>query len=85
MIDLARLLLGFCPSAFQTSGLKEKFIEGLFKSAEWNTPWTSPLSKTRETNTLLVFRSVANAFQDGAALNDSWLVKVSLVQCKDVF
>jgi phospholipase A-2-activating protein len=80
VIDLGRLLLGFCPDVFGTPQVKEKFIEALFKAAEWEAPWTSPLPKTRETNILLLFRSLANAFQEGTKLDNAWLVKVGRLE-----
>ncbi|KAJ2927584.1 hypothetical protein H1R20_g9510, partial [Candolleomyces eurysporus] len=76
VIDLGRLLLGFSPGVFSTSQVKEKFIEALFKASEWDVPWTSPLPKARETNILLLFRSLANAFQEGTKLDNTWLVKL---------
>ncbi|EAU88837.2 phospholipase A-2-activating protein [Coprinopsis cinerea okayama7 len=76
IIDLSRLLIGYCPEAFASPGEKEKFIEALFQSAEWNAPWTSPLPKHRETNILLLLRSLANAFQEGTEINGEWLMKL---------
>lgn len=96
MIDLSRLLVGFCPEAFGGEGsglepnvLKERFAEALFQAAEWGSGWTPPLPKARETNMLLVLRTLANVFKeeeegkgkdadvdmDGGA-EESWLDKV---------
>jgi len=77
VIDLSRLLAGFCPSAFATLGLKDRFFEALFRASEWDASWTLPLPKHRETNTLLLFRTVANVFQEGTAFNGTWVGKVS--------
>lgn len=96
VIDLGRLLVGFCPEAFGGQGtglepnvLKERFAEALFQASEWGTGWTLPLPKARETNMLLVLRTLANVFKeddeskgkdtdvdmDGGA-EESWLDKV---------
>jgi phospholipase A-2-activating protein len=79
VLDLSRLLLGYCLDAFATPGTKEKFIQALFTASEWNTPWSSPLPKHRETNMLLLLRSLANAFQEGSTIDGEWLNKVSRI------
>jgi phospholipase A-2-activating protein len=77
VIDLSRLVSGYCASAFTAPGQKERFFEALFKAADWNSPWTPPLPKYRETNVLLVLRSLANAFQEGAEFTEgNWAKKV---------
>jgi phospholipase A-2-activating protein len=80
VIDLGRLVTGYCPKAFTAAGVKERFFEALFKAAEWDRPWPSPLPKYRETNTLLLFRALANAFQDGAPVaKEDWVKNVRLL------
>ena len=76
ILDLSRLLLGYCLDAFSTPGTKEKFIQALFVASEWNNPWSSPLPKHRETNVLLMLRSLANAFQEGVEIDGEWLDKL---------
>jgi len=76
VIDLGRLLLAFCPGAFAAAGAKERFVEALFKAAEWDAPWASPIPKHRETNILLLLRSLANAFQEGTKIDNEWLNKL---------
>lgn len=76
VIDLSRLLAGFCPSAFATLGLKERFFEALFKASEWDVSWALPLPKHRETNILLLFRTVANVFQEGTTFDGTWVGKI---------
>jgi phospholipase A-2-activating protein len=76
VIDLSRLLAGFCHSAFATIGLKDRFFEALFKASEWNTSWALPLPKHRETNILLLFRTVANIFQEETSLDGTWVGRV---------
>ncbi|KAG6853915.1 hypothetical protein C0991_012584 [Blastosporella zonata] len=76
VIDLSRLLTGFAPEAFDAPGLKERFVEALFTASQWNTSWTPPLSKPRETNILLLFRTLANVFQEKISLDGMWTSKV---------
>ncbi|KAH6918330.1 phospholipase A-2-activating protein [Coprinopsis sp. MPI-PUGE-AT-0042] len=76
ILDLSRLLLGYCLDAFAAPGTREKFIQALFTASEWNTPWSSPLPKHRETNLLLLLRSLANAFQEGSTIDGEWLNKL---------
>ncbi|KAF8809106.1 PFU-domain-containing protein, partial [Phlegmacium glaucopus] len=73
IIDLSRLLVGFCPDAFGVPGLRAKFTEALFNASEWSAGWTSPLSKARETNILLLLRTIANAFQEEGGTDAEWL------------
>ena len=76
-MDLSRLVVAFCPTAYEDPALKARFFNALFDGASWNEPWSSPLPKPRETNLLFLFRSVANAFQDGMALGDgAWAQSV---------
>ncbi|KIJ24953.1 hypothetical protein M422DRAFT_274174 [Sphaerobolus stellatus SS14] len=63
VIDLARLLSAFYPAAYQEPGQGGAFFNSLLNAAEWSEPWVSPLPKTRETNTLLALRAVANGLQ----------------------
>lgn len=77
VIDLSRLLTGYCPQVFLAySGARERLFEALFKAAEWNTSWNTPLPKTRETNVLLVLKALANVFQEGYTPDRIWLPKV---------
>ena len=70
MIDLARLLSGFCADLIDNN----TFFDALFRAAELD---TSSSSKAKETNVLLVLRTVANAFQEGTKTSDSaWIEKV---------
>lgn len=69
VIDLARLLVGFSSDAFDATR-KYRFLSTLFASAEWDGSWELPLSKPRETNILLVLRTLANSFMDNSAMVD---------------
>lgn len=77
VMDLSRLVLAFCPTAYADPALRSRFFAALFKGASWNEPWSSPLPKQRETNTLFLLRSLANVFQDGTTLKDgAWVQEV---------
>ncbi|KAJ8700517.1 WD repeat protein Lub1 [Pleurotus ostreatus] len=77
VIDLSRLLTGFCPSVFSAPGLRERFLEALFEASDWSSSWSTPLPKPRETNILLLLRTLANSFQEGTRLDEgTWPTKV---------
>ncbi|RPD66480.1 phospholipase A-2-activating protein [Lentinus tigrinus ALCF2SS1-7] len=77
LMDLSRLVLAFCPTAYVDPPLRARFFAALFKGAGWNEPWSTPLPKSRETNLLFLFRSLANVFQDGTTLSDgAWVQEV---------
>jgi len=71
VIDLCRLLAAFSPDALKGVGEVEQFIEALLKAAEWPIPWSLPLSKSRETNILLVLRTLANIIQERTQLSST--------------
>jgi len=74
VIDLARLLSGSCADLIDYS----TFFDALFRAADLSieTGSSSP-SKAKETNVLLVFRTVANAFQEDAKIGDGvWIDKI---------
>ncbi|KAI0306420.1 phospholipase A-2-activating protein [Multifurca ochricompacta] len=74
VIDLARLLSGFCADLIDNN----TFFDALFRAAELAIDnGTSPSSKAKETNVLLVLRTVANAFQEGTKIGDrTWVEKI---------
>ncbi|KAF8891244.1 phospholipase A-2-activating protein [Infundibulicybe gibba] len=77
IVDLSRLLTGFCIEAFERPDLKGRFLEALFKASDWSSSWTPPLPKPRETNILLLFRTLANIFQDGLRIGDgAWIRQI---------
>ena len=80
MIDLARLLSGFCAGLVDNS----TFFDALLQAAGLSTDGGgSPSSKAKETNVLLVLRTVANALQADAKIGDgSWIKDVS---CHDTW
>jgi phospholipase A-2-activating protein len=75
VIDLARLISGFCAGLIDNS----KFLDALFRAAELTTDsGASPSSKAKETNALLVLRTVANTLQEGTEIGDGgWIKDVS--------
>ena len=75
VIDLARLLSGFCAGLIDNS----QFFDALFRAAELSIDsGASPSSKAKETNVLLVLRTVANALQEGTNIGDGgWIKTVS--------
>jgi phospholipase A-2-activating protein len=83
VIDLARLLSGFCADLIDNN----TFFDALFHAAELSTDnGTSSSSKAKETNVLLVLRTVANAFQEGTRTNDNiWIEKVHSVGVRLIF
>ncbi|CAK5265205.1 unnamed protein product [Mycena citricolor] len=77
VLDLARLVVAYCPESVQAPGVKERFFSALFKSAEFGSPWVKPTAKPVEVNLMLVFRALANVMQEGAHTTEgSWLTQV---------
>lgn len=74
-MDLSRLVVGHCPSAFAEPNVKQRFFTAIFQGASWFEPWVSPLPKPRETNVLLLLRALANAFQDTTTAGDGVWIK----------
>lgn len=74
VIDLARLLSGFCADLINNS----TFFDALLRAAELSIDNSSPSSsKAKETNVLLVLRTVANALQEGIKISGGgWIEKV---------
>ncbi|KAF8274866.1 phospholipase A-2-activating protein [Lactarius quietus] len=74
VIDLARLLSGFCADLIDN----DTFFVALFKAADLTIDnGSSSSSKAKETNVLLVLRTVANAFQEGTRTSDgAWVEKI---------
>jgi len=75
VIDLARLLTGFCAGLIDNS----TFFDALFRAADLSADnSSSPSSKAKEANILLVLRTVANALQEGTKIGDGvWIKEVS--------
>lgn len=72
VIDLARLLSGFCMDLIDNS----TFFDALFRAADLTTDnAASPSTRAKETNVLLVLRTVANVLQEGAKIGDGVWIK----------
>lgn len=73
MIDLARLLSGFCADLVDNS----TFFDALLRAAEVSIDNNaSSSSKVKETNVLLLLRTVANALQGTKIDDGGWIEKV---------
>jgi phospholipase A-2-activating protein len=75
VIDLARLLSGFCADLVDNS----TFFDAMLRAAGLSTDnGGSPSSKAKETNVLLVLRTMANALQANTKIgDDGWIKDVS--------
>ena len=79
VIDLARLICGFCHGAYADATIGRNFFRALLHAAEWQEPWETPLPKLRDTNVLLVLRAIANSLQEATPVGgDVWFNDVSL-------
>jgi len=84
LIDLSRLVFGFCPKGpFDVAGLKARFLEALFVSTGWDSQEgvsPGPVGKVKETNTNLLLKALANAVGewDGGPkeIEVEWLNKI---------
>lgn len=78
MIDLLRLILASNPAAFKPVKEKDAVINVLLKAIEVNTSWEPPVPKPRDTNLLLVLRTVANMFHPSSGTVPApWTATVS--------
>lgn len=76
VIDLCRLIIGYCSNAYSDRVFRQEFFKTLFKQAEWSEEWGAP-QRSRDTNILLLMRGLANAFQDDTNLGDGvWVDEV---------
>ena len=78
VIDLARLIVAFAPQSLHANaGLGVKFMDALLRASDWDEHWTQPMTKAEERNVLLLLRTVANALQENAKVeNITWALKV---------
>jgi phospholipase A-2-activating protein len=77
VIDLSRLMICFRAGVSSNPGIRERLFQCLFKASEWDATWSLPLSKTKQTNILLLLRTIANAFQEGAPIDEgTWVNQV---------
>jgi len=73
VIDLARLVLAYSPSAYGDTALRSRLVMSMFQGAEWQLAWTPPIPRPRDTNNMLVMRGLANLFENERA-KDSELI-----------
>jgi len=77
VIDLSRLLIAFRAGVPAPVGTRERLFQCLFKAAEWDGTWSLLLSKTKQTNILLLLRTISNAFQDGSPIAEgTWVNQI---------
>ncbi|KAG1823274.1 WD40-repeat-containing domain protein [Suillus variegatus] len=79
MMDLSRLVAAYCADASAVPGGRERFLASLFKASDWTEVRShgKAMSKAQETNILLLFRTVANCFQEGTPVNEGqWVAQV---------
>ncbi|KAI0063399.1 phospholipase A-2-activating protein [Artomyces pyxidatus] len=77
VLDLARLISGFCSELVDSAGYRTIFFDALIKASELTQDGTLPSSKAKETNVLLALRTIANAFQEKTTLGDgAWAKKI---------
>lgn len=67
VIDLSRLVAGFCPEVLETPEMRAQFLNVLFKASEWGGVPVPGANKTRDTNALLTLRVLANLLSHGSA------------------
>lgn len=76
VIDLSRLVIAFGAGTSAGPEVMSQFFQALFTASEWDA-WTLPLSKTKQTNVLLLLRTVANAFHDDSPIAEgTWVFQV---------
>lgn len=79
MMDLSRLVAAYCADASASPGARERFFASLFKASDWTEVRShgKAMSKAQETNILLLFRTVANCFQEGTPVDEGqWVAQV---------
>ncbi|KAG2067056.1 PFU-domain-containing protein [Suillus decipiens] len=79
MMDLSRLVAAYCADAAAAPGGRERFLASLFKASDWTEVRShgKAMSKAQETNILLLFRTVANCFQEGTPVDEGqWVAQV---------
>ena len=79
VLDLSRLVLGYCEDILVNTQARTQFLSGLFAAAEWadGQGWETPQPKMHETNVLLMLRAVANMFQENTPVNEgNWVNNV---------
>ncbi|TFY66674.1 hypothetical protein EVG20_g4413 [Dentipellis fragilis] len=77
VLDLARLISGYCSTLLDASGMRGAFFDALFKASDWTKDMSNSMTTARETNVLLALRTFANAFQEKTRIGDSaWVAQI---------
>lgn len=79
VLDLCRLVVAHCANTPAISGNREKFFHLLFNASDWSfvVSCGCPMSKSQETNVLLLLRIITNCFQEGTLVDDGrWVLQV---------
>jgi phospholipase A-2-activating protein len=77
-MDLSRLVAAYCADASAAPGGRERFFASLFKASDWTEVRShgKAMSKAQETNILLLFRTIANCFQEGTPVDEGrWVAQ----------
>jgi len=80
-MDLGRLIVAYCADACAPPGRREEFFACLFKASDWTEVQSGQeaMSKAQQANILLLFRTIANCFQEGAPVAEGqWVAQVSI-------
>ncbi|KAI9571401.1 WD40-repeat-containing domain protein [Boletus coccyginus] len=79
VLDLCRLVVAHCANTPTISGNREKFFDLLFNASDWSfvVSCGCPMSKSQETNVLLLLRIITNCFQEGTPVDDGrWVLQI---------
>ncbi|KAG8217653.1 hypothetical protein J3R82DRAFT_5806 [Butyriboletus roseoflavus] len=79
VMDLSRLVVGYCANALAAPGNREKLFDCLFNASDWSSVVSrgSQMLKPQETNVLLLLRTITNCFQEGTLLKDGrWVQQI---------
>jgi phospholipase A-2-activating protein len=78
-MDLSRLVVAYCADAYAPPGRREQFFACLFKASDWTEVQSraEAMSKAQQANILLLFRTIANCFQEGTPVAEGqWVAQV---------
>ncbi|OAX34542.1 phospholipase A-2-activating protein [Rhizopogon vinicolor AM-OR11-026] len=79
VMDLSRLVVAYCADACVPPGRREQFFACLFKASDWTEIQSGQeaMSKAQQANILLLFRTIANCFQEGTPVAEGqWVAQV---------
>lgn len=79
VLDVCRLIMAYPLHAPLTPSSREKLFDSLFKACDWTAVITGEkaMTKSQETNVLLLFRTIANSLQEETPENGAlWITQV---------